>query len=150
MDNDTHIAFEGPIGAGKTTLAKLLAKQTGSTLILEDVDGNEFLADYYASPAEWSLQMQLWFLAARHRQLTKLASRERAIVADYSFHKDAVFAGMLLKDRAKDLYDYINAELSAGVLYPTLIVYIDADDETLIQRIERQGRKYEKPITTQY
>jgi deoxyguanosine kinase len=90
------IGFEGPIGAGKTTLASLLAGHTGYALILERFDENEFLADFYAERSRWALPMQLWFLAERHRQLEQVtANRTTAAVTDYTGFKNGVFASML-------------------------------------------------------
>src|SRR3954454_25395706 len=95
-----YIAFEGPIGAGKTTLAKLLAQHIGCELILEDPDGNEFLSDFYTDRPRWSLPMQLSFLIARHKQLEAVAApRDRPVVADYTHAKNDVFGQLLLKDR---------------------------------------------------
>jgi len=150
MDSTTYIGFEGPIGAGKTTLSRLLADSLRATLIIEDVDGNEFLPDFYENRNQWAIPMQLWFLAARHRQLTSKLPSTKPIVADYTFYKDAVFAGMLLRDRGLRLYDYINSELAAGLVYPSLIVYLDANNDILMERIKKRGREYEDPITPRY
>src|SRR5260370_20934600 len=88
-----YIGFEGPIGAGKTTLAQLLAGHLGATLVLEQVDDNEFLPDFYDDPQRWSLPMQLCVLAARHQQLTAVLSiRDGPVVADYTYAKGGIFA----------------------------------------------------------
>ena len=80
-----YIAFEGPIAAGKTTLATFLATHLGSDLLLEDFENNEFLADFYGSRERWSLAMQLWFLSARLPPLKSISrSRQRTLVADYT------------------------------------------------------------------
>lgn len=143
------MGFEGPIGAGKTTLSQLLAQHLGSGLLLEDVDGNEFLPDFYLDKPRWALPMQLWFLTARHKQLSTELSEDRGIVADYTFAKDHIFAGMLLKDRDLRLYERIASGLRI-LRRPDLVVYLDADDDVLIDRIAKRGRAYERPITTQY
>lgn len=144
-----YVGFEGPIGAGKTTLSHLLALHLGSHLILEDVDGNEFLADFYLDKPRWALPMQLWFLTARHKQLSTELSDDRAVVADYTFAKDQIFAGMLLEHRDLRLYERLAAGLKI-LRRPDLVVYLDADDDVLIDRIAKRGREYERPITTTY
>jgi deoxyguanosine kinase len=144
-----YVGFEGPIGAGKTTLSQLVAKRFGTELILEDVDGNEFLPDFYLDKRRWALPMQLWFLTARHKQLSTDLTAAEAIVADYTFAKDQIFAGMLLEERDLRLYNRIAAGLKI-VRRPDLVVYLDADDDILLDRIAKRGRAYERPITTEY
>src|SRR5215471_5985323 len=95
-----YIAFEGPIAAGKTTIATLLATHVGSDLLLEDFENNEFLADFYASRDRWSLPMQLWFLSARVPPLKSIdRSNQRTLVSDYTSRKDPLFARLLLSGR---------------------------------------------------
>lgn len=146
---DIYIGFEGPIGAGKTTLSQLLAAHCTAALILEDVDGNEFLADFYQDRTRWALAMQLWFLTARHRQLSAELSMPGPIVADYTFAKDRIFAGLLLDARDLQLYDRISAGMRA-LRRPDLVVYLDADDMVLLQRIARRARTYEAKIDRAY
>jgi deoxyguanosine kinase len=151
MTNLPYIGFEGPIGAGKTTLAGLLAAYLDATLILEDVDGNEFLADFYGDKQRWALGMQLSFLVSRHEQLRAVvSSRNRAVVADYTQAKDAIFARILLRDREFRLYDTISVGLSASVVQPDLVVYLDAKDDVLLDRIRRRSRSYEASIDRRY
>jgi deoxyguanosine kinase len=150
MNDHPYIGFEGPIAAGKTTLSKLLAAHLRAKLILEDVDGNEFLADFYDDRDRWALQMQLWFLTARHRQLTSMLSDDTCpIVGDYTFAKDSIFAHALLKDSELRLYQRIAAGLRV-LRRPVLMVYLDANDEVLIRRIAGRNRPYEKNITSEY
>ena len=151
MTNAPYIGFEGPIAAGKTTLAQLLAAHIDATLILEDVDGNEFLADFYSDKQRWSLGMQLWFLAARHQQLSGVvSSRTRSVVADYTYAKDGIFARTLLWDRELRLYDKIKFGLTASVAQPDLLVYLDAANDVLLERIRRRNRSYEASIDGSY
>lgn len=93
MVDQPYIGFEGPIGAGKTTLTQLLASYIGATPVYENVDGNEFLADFYGDKQRWALGMQLSFLISRHNQLKSVVqSRDNAVVADYTQAKDATVA----------------------------------------------------------
>src|SRR5882762_2073810 len=108
MANQPYIGFEGPIGAGKTTLTQLLAAHVGATAILEDVDGNEFLGDFYDDKQRWALGMQLTFLVSRNKQLKMVEhSRNRAVIADYTQAKDVIFARTLLRERELRLYEHI-------------------------------------------
>src|SRR5687767_5572432 len=116
------IGFEGPIAAGKTTLAKRLSEHSRYDLVLERFDENEFLEDFYANKERWALPMQLWFLLERHKQLLELASRSRvATVADYTSIKNDVFAAVLLRGREESLYGGISSVL-APVRHPDILV----------------------------
>jgi deoxyguanosine kinase len=145
------IGFEGPIGAGKTTLARLLARHIEGNLVLEDLDGNEFLADFYADRQRWSLGMQLSFLAARHTQLgEKLSPRVAPVVADFTYAKDNIFAGLLLQGRELRLYKKIRSALSESEESPGVLVYLDAVNSVLLDRIRRRNRPYEASIDATY
>jgi deoxyguanosine kinase len=149
--NQPYIGFEGPIGAGKTTLAQLLALHLGATLILEDVDGNEFLPDFYADKARWALAGQLTFLISRYEQLRTIPhSRTRPVVADYTQAKDPIFARVLLNRREVELYERLSNGLDPHVCRPDLTVYVDARDEVLLNRIRRRNRPYEAAIDAKY
>jgi deoxyguanosine kinase len=146
-----YIAFEGPIAAGKTTLATLLAAHLPSDLLLEDFEGNEFLADFYGNRDRWSLPMQLWFLSARIPPLKAIQrTAERAIIADYTSRKDPLFARLLLKDRELRLFDRVAAVATSDVSQPDLIVYLDARTDVLLERIRQRGRIYEEAIDGAY
>jgi deoxyadenosine/deoxycytidine kinase len=145
------IGFDGPIGAGKTTIAGLLARHTGYELVLERFDENDYLADYYADRLRWALPMQLWFLAERHKQLEQLATYGRpATIADYTGIKNDVFATMLLKGRDSRLYTNLATSLSRVVRAPDILVYLDARDEILLDRIRMRARAYEATIDAAY
>jgi len=146
-----YIGFEGPIGAGKTTLAQLLAMHIGATLILEDIDGNEFLSDFYADKERWALGTQLAFLISRYEQLRTIpASRSRPVVSDYTQAKDPIFARALLHDREVELYERVSVGLDASVSRPDLTVYLDARNDVLLDRIRRRNRPYEVSIDVKY
>ena len=149
--NQPYIGFEGPIGAGKTTLAQLLALYLGATLILEDVDGNEFLPDFYADRERWALSAQLAFLISRYEQLRTIpASRSRPVVSDYTQAKDPIFARALLHDREVELYERLSVGLDASVSRPDLTVYVDARNDILLNRIRERNRPYEVSIDAEY
>jgi deoxyguanosine kinase len=151
VTNQPYIGFEGPIGAGKTTLAQLLAMHLGATLILEDVDGNEFLPDFYADRERWALGTQLAFLISRYEQLRTIPpSRTRPVVSDYTKAKDPIFARALLHDREVELYERLSVGLDASVCRPDLTVYVDARDDVLLDRIRRRNRPYEVSIDAAY
>jgi deoxyguanosine kinase len=149
--NQPYIGFEGPIGAGKTTLAQLLALHLGATLILEDVDGNAFLPDFYKDRERWALGAQLAFLISRYEQLRTIPpSRTRPVVSDYTQAKDPIFARALLHDREVELYERMSVGLDASVFRPDLTVYVDATDTVLLDRIRRRNRPYEMSIDADY
>lgn len=151
VSNHPYIGFEGPIGAGKTTLAQLLALHLGATLILEDVDGNAFLPDFYADKQRWALGTQLAFLISRYEQLRTIPPmRARAVVADYTQIKDPVFARALLHDREVELYERLTVGLAASSPRPDLTVYVDARNDILLERIRRRNRVYEAGIHAEY
>jgi len=151
MRDHPYIAFEGPIAAGKTTIATLLAEHFQSELLLEEFESNEFLADFYGNRERWSLPMQLWFLTTRIPPLKSVTRPVvRALVADYTSRKDPLFARLLLKDRELRLFNRIAAIAATGLSRPDLIVYLDAKTEVLLDRIRRRGRVYESAIDGAY
>jgi len=150
-NNQPYIGFEGPIGAGKTTLAQLLALHLNATLILEDVDGNAFLPDFYRDKDRWALGTQMAFLISRYEQLRTIPpSRNRPVVADYTQAKDPIFARALLHDREVELYERVSAGLDASIFRPDLTVYVDARNDVLLDRIRRRNRPYERSIHADY
>jgi deoxyadenosine/deoxycytidine kinase len=147
-----HIAIEGPIGVGKTSLVGLLAKRFSGTQILEDVT-NPFLADFYAGKKGAAFQTQMFFLLSRYQQQREIAQIDlfrNLVVADYTFAKDKIFAYLTLNDAEIALYDKLYATLAASVPRPDLVVHLTASVETCLSRIRKRGRAYEKGITSEY
>ena len=149
--NHPYIGFEGRIGAGKTTLAQLLALHLGATLILEDVDGNEFLPDFYANRERWALGIQLAFLISRYEQLGTIPpSPNRPAIADYTQAKDPIFARVLLNQLEVELYERLSAGLDVNMSCPDLTAYLDAKNDILLERIRRRNRPCELSIDAEY
>lgn len=144
-----HIAFEGPIGVGKTTLAVRFARHIGATVELEDFDGNKFLQDFYEDRIRWSLPMQLWFLIDRYQQLSE-STTNSAIVSDHSLATDYVFAHTLLIGRELELYERISNALSNTANVPDVVVLLDAPNDILLSRIASRARPYETLINDSY
>jgi deoxyguanosine kinase len=151
MKRYAQIAFEGPIAAGKTTVATMLAEYVNGLLLLEDFQGNEFLADFYRDRDRWAFPMQLGFMVTRSLQLNSIPEdRLRSVIVDYSYLKDSMFARVLLKDRELRLYQAISRGLNVKLAPPDLIVYLDATNDVLLERILRRGRPYERAIDELY
>jgi len=147
-----HIAIEGPIGVGKTSLVGLLAKRFSGTQVLEDVQ-NPFLSDFYAGKEGAAFQTQIYFLLSRYRQQQEIAQIDlfrNLVLADYTFPKDKIFASLTLSDAEMTIYDRLYGELSANVPRPDLVVHLTASVETCLTRIKKRGRAFEKSITADY
>ena len=147
-----HLAVEGPIGVGKTSLVELLAARFEGVKILEDV-ANPFLEPFYRGRAGAAFQVQLFFLLSRHQQHIELAQMElftRLVVADYTMPKDRIFARMNLDDEEFRLYDRLYRLLTARLPKPDLVIYLEASVETCLKRIRIRGREYERGMDPNY
>jgi deoxyguanosine kinase len=148
-----YIVVEGPIGAGKTSLARLLAGLNGSDLLLEEPQSNPFLANFYQDSRRWALATQLFFLFQRVNQLSGLKQLdlfERPTVADFLFDKDPMFARLNLSDDEFALYQRIYAHLAPQAVAPDLVIYLQAPVETLMARVRRRAASYERGISEEY
>jgi len=148
-----YIAIEGPIGVGKTSLARRLAASLNAAVLLEGADENPFLPQYYADPRRYALATQLHFLCQRTRQLQPLAQvdfLEPTRVADFMFDKDRLFAKIALDDDEYALYGEIFQRFAPQVPTPDLVIYLAAPLSTLRERIQRRGIHYEQTIADHY
>jgi deoxyadenosine/deoxycytidine kinase len=148
-----YIAVEGPIGVGKTALARRLATEIGGRLVLEGVEDNSFLRLFYEDSRRYAFHVQLEFLLGRYRQQRELAAAglgDRSIVSDYLFAKDGIFAGVTLDDAELGLYRQLFELLDAQIPRPDLVVYLEARPDVLQERIKKRAREYERGITRDY
>jgi len=147
------IAVEGVIGVGKTTLARLLAKQFQAKLVLEVVEENPFLKEFYDDIEGKSFQTQIFFLLSRYKQMKKFFQTEMFrsnIVSDYIFMKDAIFANMTLNSDEIKMYNAIFPLLKEKILQPDLVVYLYADLDVIVKRIQKRDRSFERNIEVDY
>ena len=147
------IVVEGPIGVGKTSLAKRLAHSFDSELLLEGADENPFLERYYKKPGEAALPTQLFFLFQRARQMQELRQHDLfqpVRVSDFLMEKDRLFAELTLQDDEFDLYEQVYANMTIDAPVPDLVIYLQAPVEVLLQRINKRGIEAEKRISAAY
>ncbi len=147
------VVVEGPIGVGKTTLAKRLAKSLGSNMLLEAAEENPFLEKFYENPRSAALPTQLHFLMQRTRQLKMLKQDDMfnpVRVADFLIQKDRLFAEVTLDSDELDLYEQVYTNLTLDIRRPDLVVYLQAPVEVLLERINRRGIKHEKWVEAAY
>ncbi len=147
------VVVEGPIGVGKTSLARRLAERLDSALLLEQAEENPFLERFYAEPRNAAFPAQLYFLFQRSRQLEALRQRDLfrdALIADFMFDKDRLFARLNLDEAELDLYDQVYRRLAVGAPTPDLVVYLQAPPDVLMTRIRRRGRPGEHRIDLDY
>ena len=153
MRNLNYIAIEGPIGVGKTSLAKLLSKRLSAKLILEKFEDNPFLSEFYNDPGRFAFQTQLFFLLQRYQQqqdIRQVDMFHNLLISDYMFIKDRLFASLNLDDKEMNLYDSIANMMERNVINPDLIIYLQADTSTLMKNIDKRGRDFENNISYDY
>jgi deoxyadenosine/deoxycytidine kinase len=153
MESPRYIVVEGPIGVGKTSLAKLLAEEFHARLILEKVDENPFLAKFYQDPKKYSFQTQLFFLLTRYQQQQEIIQGDlfsQNLICDYLFAKDRIFAYINLSGEELSLYEWIYHLLDQRVAKPDLVIYLQAPVAVLVKRIRKRALWYEKHIDPAY
>lgn len=154
MNTAPFIAIEGPIGAGKTTLATMLSQEFGFPMISEIVEDNPYLDKFYDNIEEWSFQLEMFFLCHRYKQLEDTSDhflkKGQPVIADYHIYKNVIFAERTLSQRQLKKYKKIYHLLTDDLPKPNFIIYIKASLPTLLHRIEKRGRPFEKKIETSY
>ena len=151
LDKAQFIIVEGPIGAGKTSLAKRLAQRLEAELVPELPDQNPFLARFYQNQERWALATQLSFLFQRIEQIGALEQHGTRIVSDFIIDKDPLFASLNLDKDELALYERVYAAMKpTQVRIPDLVIYLQAKPETLISRVQQRGVDAERRITESY
>ena len=153
LEKCRYIVVEGPIGAGKTSLARQIAARIGGDALLERPEDNPFLARFYEDMARYALPTQLNFLFQRLDQLRGVGQLDmfrRATVGDFLFDKDPLFARLNLSDAEFRLYGKVYSELRPEAPVPDLVIYLQAPVETLVDRVKERGVEYERTISPHY
>lgn len=149
-----YFAIEGVIGVGKTTLARLLQPAFEANLLLEVFEENPFLSNFYSDRARYAFQTQMFFLLSRYHQQRRgvpvLLAEGKHLVSDYTFEKDALFAGINLKGDELEMYGRVQEALAEKITLPDLLVYLRASTDTLMQRIALRDRTYERTMERGY
>ncbi len=148
-----YVVVEGPIGAGKTSLARRLAQRMESELLLENPEDNPFLAQFYRDMRRYAFQTQMFFLFQRVTQLRDLKQHELfkpSVVADFMLEKDPLFAQLTLNDDEFRLYQQVYQHLAPQAPAPDLVIYLQAPVDVLAARVERRGNKSERNIAEDY
>jgi deoxyadenosine/deoxycytidine kinase len=147
-----HIAVDGPIGVGKTSLVQLLADRFEGVMVLEDIT-NPFLPAFYEGRAGAAFQVQIYFLLSRYQQQREIKQMnlfQRLVLADYTYPKDRIFAYLNLDDTDLRVYEKLYPVLEQDVPTPDLVIYMQASVPVLLERIDRRGRDFERTIDPDY
>ena len=148
-----YIVVEGPVGAGKTSLATRLAQKCAAQTLLERPETNPFLKGFYQDQARYALATQLFFLFQRVQQLSEVTQLDlfrSSVIADFLLEKDPLFARLTLADDELKLYEQIFAQLKPQAPLPDLVVYLQASPDTLVERVLRRGNPIEAGISEAY
>ncbi len=153
LTENRYIVIEGVIGAGKSSLARLLSDRLAAQLVLEEVEENPFLKDFYRDRTRYAFQTQMHFLFSRYQQQRNLGQTDLfsdKLVADYLFQKDRIFASLNLVDKELALYERLVGWLELDIVRPDVVVYLQASSETLMERIFKRNRSFEKDMDKGY
>lgn len=148
-----YVVIEGPLGVGKTSLAVKLAERLNAQTLLEDVEKNPFLADFYQDQRKYAFQTQIFFLLRRYRQAVEISQIDlfkRATISDYLFEKDRIFARANLDDNEFWLYEQLFQILKKRMTTPDLVIFLQAKTEVLLERIKKRDRKFERSVGFKY
>ncbi|MBI5417077.1 deoxynucleoside kinase [Candidatus Poribacteria bacterium] len=153
MESYRFIAIEGTIGVGKTTLVHLLSERFKAKEVLEVVEDNPFLQDFYKNMRLYAFQTQIFFLISRYKQLEQLMQPglfEDMVITDYILDKDKIFATITLDDDEMAMYNHIYPLFQRRIPTPDLVIYLQASTDVLWERIKKRGRHFEKNISKEY
>lgn len=148
-----YIAIEGVIGAGKTTLARMITERFRAKLVLEKFEENPFLAKFYEDPEHNAFQTQIFFLLSRYKQQQELFQGDlfhEYLVSDYIFDKDKIFAYLTLQDDELKLYETLITTIEKNIPTPDLVVYLQSSTERLLANIKKRGRSFEENMSEEY
>jgi len=153
VDENRYLVIEGVIGAGKTSLSRMLSDRLTSQLVLEEVEENPFLKDFYRDRARYAFQTQMHFLFSRYQQQRNLRQTDLfsdKLVSDYLFQKDRIFASLNLEGKELALYERLVGWLELDVVRPDIVVYLQASTDTLMARIMKRDRPFERDMDRGY
>ncbi len=153
MNSPYHIAIEGTIGVGKTSLAEILGDRLDAKIVLEEFEENPFLVDFYNNSEGYAFQTQLFFLLSRYRQQQELYQTDlftKTLITDYMFVKDRLFAALNLNDKEMSLYNSVARILEKNITIPDMVIFLQSDTDRLMQNIKYRGRQYEQNIDWKY
>ncbi len=148
-----HIAVEGVIGAGKTSLVNMLGEALKAQVVLERFEENPFLKDFYRDPERYAFQTQIFFLLTRYKQQQELFQADlfhRFLITDYIFEKDKIFAYLNLADEELKLYETLVTSIQHNIPTPDLVVYLQSSVPRLMENIRKRGRTYEHDMSEEY
>jgi deoxyadenosine/deoxycytidine kinase len=145
--------IEGPLGVGKTTLAKMLVEKLNAQAVLEEVEENPFLLRFYENPHKYAFQTQIFFLLRRYNQASEISQLDlfnSLTISDFLLDKDRIFAKVNLNENEYWLYDQLFQMLKKRITPPDLVIFLQSKTEVLVERIRRRNRKYERSVSAKY